>query len=827
MRQVYSPRIVGCLITLIIALLTSAPVFSQTSPTDTPAAAHMRSLNNSLVHLHGQMQQADANSAQTLRGQAAIVISQRAAALSQLIQHDPHAALSFAFSPDLLADMSTRFPNSASQLEQHGTWQGAIEYWIADSANLKTHWTQILITIGQQKYELHFAGPEPAYVKTGDVVRIKGVALGRRIAVEASSRVQSAAGPISLSIPGTASTRYPANQSSPHSSHWLNFALLFCVAMFNLPRCTMSHERALARLRQTVASLLALALIIFSSSTLVAQTSSGVCSTTGVQNTVVLLVTFPGMTPPATVTPQSAHDIFFGTNGHSLDGFWREASSGQTSATGDVFGWYTLDRSYTCSEASLMRDAAIARAAADGVNFQSYTRVFVIYPNVGCTAGFALVGCSTLASPSGPFTASASYIESDYFTGDQGVELATHEGGHNLGVQHSGTLDYGTETLGPLTATGTVNEFGDYWSTMGSQTLGQYPASQKAEVLNWLGSSNYQVVQTSGTWTLQPFEASSGGLQALKIQRGTGNNAWLWVEFRQPIGSYDSTLMADPFSGALIHYEDPSTGAYTHLLDFTPDGSWNTWWYPALAAGRSWSDPYSNLSFSVVSATASGLTVNVSYGTTPCTPSNPTVTLTPLNPSTQPGNSVGYNASVRNNDSPGCPSSTFNISSSKPYGWVTNFSTTSLNMSPGQSVTIVMNKTAPTSTASGTYPVDMSVAAGALTGSGDANVTVTASQALSVSLSTNSSSYTVGQAVSMTATVVAGGNAAARASVTFTVTLPTGGQATKTVAADSQGTATWNYRVGRKDPVGAYSVRATASYSTQTATSSSVNFTVR
>src|SRR5262249_18182636 len=271
-----------------------------------------------------------------------------------------------------------------------------------------------------------------------------------------------------------------------------------------------------------------------------------------VQNTVVLLVTFPGVTPPATVTPQSAHDIFFGTNGHSLDGFWREASSGKTSAAGDVLGWYTLDRSYTCSEASLIRDAAIARSAADGVNFQNYTRVFIIYPNVGCTAGFALVGCSTLAYPSGSFTASASYIESDYLVGDQGVELAAHEGGHNLGLQHSGTLDYVTEPLGPLTATGTVNEFGDYWSTMGSQTLAQYPASQKAEVLNWLAKgANYQIVQTSGTWTLQPLEASSGGLQALKIQRGTGNNAWLWVEFRQPIGNYDSTLMTDPFSGAL------------------------------------------------------------------------------------------------------------------------------------------------------------------------------------------------------------------------------------------------------------------------------------
>jgi len=363
---------------------------------------------------------------------------------------------------------------------------------------------------------------------------------------------------------------------------------------------------------------------------------------------------------------------------------------------------------------------------------------------------------------------------------------------------------------------------------MGSQTLGEYPAPQKAEVLKWLvGGTNYQVVQTSGTWTLQPLEAGSGGLQALKIQRGTGNNAWLWVEFRQPLGNYDSTLMTDPFSGALIHYEDPSTGAFTHLLDFTRDGSWNTWWYPALSAGRTWTDPYSNLSLSVVSVTTSGLTVSVSYGATPCTPSTPTVTLTPLNPSTQPGNSVGYNASVKNNDSAGCSSSTFTLSSSQPYGWATNFSTTALNLGPGQSGTITMSKTAPAGTASGTYPVDMDVAAGALAGSGDANVTVTAAQALSVSLSTSASSYTTGQAVSMSAQVLAGGSPAARASVTFTVTLPTGAQVTKTVTADSRGNANWNYRIGRKDPLGAYSITATGSYGSQTVTSSTVNFTVQ
>src|SRR5262249_38504055 len=154
--------------------------------------------------------------------------------------------------------------------------------------------------------------------------------------------------------------------------------------------------------------------------------------------------------------------------------------------------------------------------------------------------------------------------------------------------------------------------------------------------------ANYQVVQSSGTWSIQPLETAPAGLQALKIQRGTGNNAWLWVEYRQPIGNYDSTLMTQPFGGALVHYEDPTTGAYTRLLNFTPDGSWDTWWYPALVPGKTWTDPYSNLSITVQSATANALTVNVNYGSTPCTHASPTVSLSPPNPSTQAGGAATY-----------------------------------------------------------------------------------------------------------------------------------------------------------------------------------------
>ena len=47
------------------------------------------------------------------------------------------------------------------------------------------------------------------------------------------------------------------------------------------------------------------------------STEALTCSATGVQNTIVLLVTVPGVPAPVDVTPQSVYDIF-GSSGRSV-----------------------------------------------------------------------------------------------------------------------------------------------------------------------------------------------------------------------------------------------------------------------------------------------------------------------------------------------------------------------------------------------------------------------------------------------------------------------------------------------------------------------------
>src|SRR2546427_10520633 len=97
-KTICSPRIGGSALLLAVVVLGSTLGLAQTSSRneESHAAAHMRGLNNSLLRLHGQMQQAGPHDLRPLRSQAATVIRQRAAALSKLIESNPHAALSFA-----------------------------------------------------------------------------------------------------------------------------------------------------------------------------------------------------------------------------------------------------------------------------------------------------------------------------------------------------------------------------------------------------------------------------------------------------------------------------------------------------------------------------------------------------------------------------------------------------------------------------------------------------------------------------------------------------------------------------------------------------------
>jgi uncharacterized protein (TIGR03437 family) len=354
------------------------------------------------------------------------------------------------------------------------------------------------------------------------------------------------------------------------------------------------------------------------------------CSPIGEQRTAVLLTTFPGMPLPQ-ATLQDVHDVFFDTAGKSLDSYWRDASYGSTYATGDVFGWFTLDRDYTCNETGELREAAI-RAADAQVDFRNYRRLFIIHPtsSQGCSvAGTGSVGCVDLASPQdGSFRASTSWLRARD-TLEQGVNrgvgLIAHEGGHNLGLQHASALDFGSIPLGDSNSPGEHFEYGDLYSTMGLHTysLGHYSARHKLQ-LGWLtNETEVKTVEAPGSFVIRPLGSKELGLKAIRVRRKPGEQDWLWVQYRQPIGPFETGLgYGEVYEGPQIHYENsqnaddadssPHRGK-TYLLDFQPDSDQEVYDFRdgVLLPGIEWQDPYSSQSIKVLSATADRLTVRI------------------------------------------------------------------------------------------------------------------------------------------------------------------------------------------------------------------------
>jgi hypothetical protein len=808
----------------VVTLLSSGTVAqsSQGNLQESPRAAQVRALNNSVLQLHGQV--VESGAAQGAHGQASAVLAQRAAALQRLMQENPRAALSFAFSPDLLADLAEKFPDAATLLESHVALTAPVEHWIFDSVNGASSVYQT--TVGQQSVTLHFAGREPDLSKS-ESFRITGVLLGNDLAVLTAEPTRTAAETFFL-------TEIFRELLRP-------VQIVLCLACFGALAMLIGRRNSL-RFRHLGVPVLA-AILTFSSPN--GASAQAACSTLGNQPVAVLLVNLPNGNLPSGVTVQSMQDVFFNTStGVSLDGYLRDASHGQVSASGGVFGPFTLTGSYSsCSDVggAVLNDA-VAAAIASGVNLQNYSRVFLIFPDVfNCGwQGFANAGSCSQITPSGTFNFSTAFISAAYaMPRASGVQLASHEMGHNLGLLHAGLITPATasDVLGPIASAGTENDLGDYWSTMGQNDLGLYPSQQAAEVLNWIApGANYQVIQSSGTYTLQPLETAPAGLQALKVQRGTGNNQWLWIEFRQPIGSYDSTLLAEPYSGALIHFEDPAAPAgHSYLPNFTPTDT--TGFSAALGVGKTWTDSYSNLSLTVQSASSSGLVVNVSYGAVACGSTVPTVVVSPLNPSIYPGQSASYSATVTNNDSSGCASSNINLTSSEPAGWSTSLSASSVSLAPGQTANVTLGKGSPVGTAVGTYAVSLAANNNSQNGQGSANATVVTAPAtaIAVSVSVAGSSFTLPGIVPVTAAVTSGGAPVSGASVRFVVALPGGGTTTQTATTGTNGTASWSYRLNAKAAAGAYSVTATGTVSSGTrkssttvsASSTAISFVVR
>lgn len=254
------------------------------------------------------------------------------------------------------------------------------------------------------------------------------------------------------------------------------------------------------------------------------ETGEAACSPTGPQHALVIGVDFPDIQSSTSLATLQTVFLGTGTNNDSLRQYWNEVSYGKTDVTGDVVGRYMLNITQACSaDGAAIRSAALEAAIADGVDVTQYNRILIhMPPGTLCNgwpanASFASIGCTTLQTTIGAVTASTSW---DRTTGRPTV---SHEAGHNLGLIHAWSEDFGTgASLGPLGTDGTQTEYGDMFDVMGglvSFMQSHHNAFYKHQ-LGLLEDTDITRVTASGSYRVYPLTNTGTGSKAIRILRG-------------------------------------------------------------------------------------------------------------------------------------------------------------------------------------------------------------------------------------------------------------------------------------------------------------------
>ena len=367
--------------------------------------------------------------------------------------------------------------------------------------------------------------------------------------------------------------------------------------------------------------------------------------TFGAQYTLIILANFQdNVVQPYTVSDVQA--AYAGT----VNDYVTEVSYRQTSIVPTVVGWYTIpDSSTACDTAQIATDAENAAASA-GANLASYTRYVVFFPY---TSACAFAGASNVGG-----NPSQSWIN-----GTLDPHVLDHELGHAFGLWHSHLLDCGTSAT--ICSSGNIVEYGDLIDTMGfvDGFSPHYNAYQK-ERLGWLNygaSPSILTVQSSGTYTISPYELAGSGPNALKILQSTnsstGAKTWYYLEAHQAIGfdafltngTCSSCYTQNETTGVLFHLGTDGDSNSSDMIDMTPSTiTYYNSWDPSLASGQGFTDSTAGVTFTVTSVTSAGATVQVAInGSSPSPASGTLTTSVTTNQSNYlPGQTVGVTVTV-------------------------------------------------------------------------------------------------------------------------------------------------------------------------------------
>lgn len=518
--------------------------------------------------------------------------------------------------------------------------------------------------------------------------------------------------------------------------------------------------------------------------------------TFGALRTAVLLVNFYDDTSQPYTADQIRSLVFT-----TVSNFDVENSQDQTWLTGDVFGWFTLPTFSTSTCSLSLATPAQQAAAAAGMDLSGYSRFLYVFPKNACT----WLGAASVATT--PIQA--------FINGTATLEAVGHELGHNLGLQHSHSLDCGSATLGTNCS---MIEYGDNYDIMGHLTASHFNAFQK-ERLGWLNFGSSQPITTvtaSGTYTITPYETGAG-VKALKIVQSTdastGNKTWYYLEYRQLLG-FDTDLSPYPTitNGVLVHLgtdQDPNSSM---LLNMNPQLGFDN---AALGVGQTYVDAAAGVSVTLTSADASGATVKVALGPGGCQSSAPAITVSPSQgPAVSAGTMQTFAVTVTNQDSVACNTTTFletGVAPATPTGWSAVITPGSFNLASGSSGSASLQVTSPAGTPAGSYPIIVTAAKWPQYTS-SASTSVTYAVGVPVPdfsiVAPSSVALQQGSSAPITATTTAIGGFSAQVSLSASG-VPSGMTATfspTAIAAPGSGMSTLTFQASSSAPPGTYKV---------------------